>query len=60
MLNILSDLAYLVLDTWLPWFSEAVLLLRIATVFPRHKLPLLLAFPIIVKAGRVAKNILFV
>ncbi|KAF8202808.1 hypothetical protein K438DRAFT_1965288 [Mycena galopus ATCC 62051] len=58
-ISVAENLAYVVLDIWLPWFSEAVLLLRIATVFSRHKLPLLLAFPIIVKAGRVATNILF-
>jgi hypothetical protein len=32
---------------------------RIAAVFPRSKLPLLLAFPIAVKAARVAVNIMF-
>ncbi|KAJ6571263.1 hypothetical protein B0H19DRAFT_1231135 [Mycena capillaripes] len=58
-ISVAENLAYVFLDTWMPWFSEAVLLLRIATVFPRHKLPLLLAFPIIVKAGRVAVNILY-
>ncbi|KAJ7923760.1 hypothetical protein B0H13DRAFT_1979254 [Mycena leptocephala] len=54
-----ENLIYFYLDKWLPWFSEAVLLLRIAVVFPRHRLPLLLAFPITVKAGRVAVNILY-
>lgn len=34
-------------------------MVRIAAVFPRSKLPLLLAFPIAVKAARVAVNIMF-
>ncbi|KAJ7912903.1 hypothetical protein B0H13DRAFT_515680 [Mycena leptocephala] len=58
-INRAENLIYFYLDKWLPWFSEAVLLLRIAVVFPRHRLPLLLAFPITIKAGRVAVNILY-
>ncbi|KAJ7884123.1 hypothetical protein B0H14DRAFT_2434728 [Mycena olivaceomarginata] len=58
-ISITENLVYLFLDVWLPWFSEAVLLLRLAVVFSAHRLPQLLAFPIIVKAGRMATNILF-
>lgn len=41
------------------WFAEAVLVVRIAVVFPRSRLLLLLAFPVMVKAARVAVNIMF-
>ncbi|KAJ6571289.1 hypothetical protein B0H19DRAFT_1064402 [Mycena capillaripes] len=58
-MNIAENLIYLFLDVWLPWFSEAVLLLCIAIVFPRHRLALLLVLPFTVKAGRVAINSLF-
>jgi hypothetical protein len=43
----------------MPWFVEAVLLLRVAAVFPRSRLPLLLAFPVALKAARAAAYIIF-
>ncbi|KAF8180025.1 hypothetical protein K438DRAFT_1725677 [Mycena galopus ATCC 62051] len=52
-------IVYTSLDVWKGWGAEAVLLLRVATVFPRRRLPLLLAFPIIIKTGRAGLNILF-
>ncbi|KAJ7609770.1 hypothetical protein DFH06DRAFT_1308262 [Mycena polygramma] len=58
-INVVENLIYVYLDVWLPWFSEAVLLLRVAIVFPQHRLLALLAFPIVIKAGRVATNILY-
>jgi hypothetical protein len=53
------DLAYDVIFSWVPWFSEAVLLVRIAIVYPRTKLPLLLAFPITIKVARAVVYIIF-
>jgi len=58
-INKTGTLAYIVLEMWKPWFAEAVLLLRIAIVFPRSRLPLLLAFPITIKIARVALDIIF-
>lgn len=58
-INASPDLAFTILDIWLSWFAEAVLLLRITVVFPRPSWPLLLAFPVVVKAARVAVNIMF-
>ncbi|KAF8203505.1 hypothetical protein K438DRAFT_1820254 [Mycena galopus ATCC 62051] len=57
--NATENLTFTIFDVWLSWFAEAVLVVRIAAVFPRSKLPLLLAFPITVKAARVAVNIMF-
>lgn len=58
-INASPDLAFTILDIWLSWLAEAVLLLRITVVFPRPSWPLLLAFPVVVKAARVAVNIMF-
>ncbi|KAJ6556837.1 hypothetical protein DFH09DRAFT_1164581 [Mycena vulgaris] len=58
-INTTGTLAYIVLEMWKPWFAEAVLLVRIAIVFPRSKLPLLLVFPIIIKTARVVLDIIF-
>jgi len=52
-------LVYTCLDVWKGWGAEAVLLLRVAVVFPRHRLPLLLAFPIIIKTARAGLNVVF-
>lgn len=54
-----AALAYIILEMWKPWFAEAVLLLRIAIVFPRSKLPVLLVFPITIKTARVVLDIIF-
>ncbi|KAJ7347496.1 hypothetical protein DFH08DRAFT_809236 [Mycena albidolilacea] len=54
-----TALAYIVLEMWKPWFAEAVLLLRIATVSPRSKLSLLLVFPITIKTAPIPVGIAF-
>jgi hypothetical protein len=41
------------------WFAEAVLIVRVAAVFPRSQLPLLLAFPLAIKVARFVVNVLF-
>ncbi|KAJ7474754.1 hypothetical protein FB451DRAFT_1174183 [Mycena latifolia] len=58
-INLTEGLFFTVLDVWLPWISEVILLVRIAVVFPRAKLPLLIAFPIAIKIGRVVLSIIF-
>ncbi|KAJ7732258.1 hypothetical protein B0H14DRAFT_2479696 [Mycena olivaceomarginata] len=58
-INTTGTLAYIILEMWKPWFAEAVLLLRIAIVFPRSKLPVLLVFPITIKTARVVLDIIF-
>jgi hypothetical protein len=54
-----TDIIYTVLDLWTPWIAEAVLVVRIAAVFPRRKWPQLLAFPIAVKAARIVFTVIF-
>ncbi|KAJ7503611.1 hypothetical protein B0H11DRAFT_2222237 [Mycena galericulata] len=58
-INLTEGLVFTVLDVWLPWIAEAILLVRIAVVFPRSKLPLLLAFPLTIKIGRIVLSIIF-
>ncbi|KAJ7816262.1 hypothetical protein B0H13DRAFT_2460435 [Mycena leptocephala] len=58
-ITISEDLVFTILDVWLSWITEAVLLVRIAATFPRARLPSLLAFPIAVKIARVVFNIFF-
>ncbi|KAJ7085880.1 hypothetical protein C8R44DRAFT_862135 [Mycena epipterygia] len=53
------DITFTILGLWMAWFSESVLLLRITVIFPRAQLPLLLAFPITIKAARVVIDIIF-
>ncbi|CAK5263026.1 unnamed protein product [Mycena citricolor] len=53
-------LVYVILDAWLPWIAESVLLVRIWAVFPRAKLPFVLAFPVLIKIARSVVNILFI
>ncbi|CAK5276151.1 unnamed protein product [Mycena citricolor] len=55
-----EDLVYVILDAWLPWIAESVLLVRIWAVFPRAKLPFVLAFPVLIKIARSVVNILFI
>ncbi|KAJ7249715.1 hypothetical protein C8J57DRAFT_687390 [Mycena rebaudengoi] len=57
--NITEHIIYTVLDLWTPWIAEAVLVVRIAAVFPRRKWPQLLAFPIAVKAARIVFTVIF-
>ncbi|KAJ7351333.1 hypothetical protein DFH08DRAFT_957653 [Mycena albidolilacea] len=57
--NLTEDRIYSCLEIWKGWGAEAVLLLRIATVFPRSRLPLLLVFPITLKVARAGFNIAF-
>ncbi|KAF7345834.1 hypothetical protein MVEN_01604900 [Mycena venus] len=57
--NLTEDRIYSCLELWKGWGAEAVLLLRIAAVFPRSRLPLLLAFPITLKVARAGFNIAF-
>ncbi|KAJ7631312.1 hypothetical protein DFH06DRAFT_1140565 [Mycena polygramma] len=54
-----ADVVFTVLDVWLSWLTEAILLVRIAVAFPQAQLPLLLAFPIAIKIGRAVIGILF-
>ncbi|KAJ7130731.1 hypothetical protein C8R43DRAFT_1024758 [Mycena crocata] len=58
-ISVIEDVVFTILDVWLSWLTEAVLLVRIAVAFPRAQLPLLLAFPIAIKIGRAVINILF-
>jgi hypothetical protein len=44
---------------WKAWGAETILLVRIAAVFPRSRLPLLLAFPITLKVARAGFYIVF-
>ncbi|KAJ7493755.1 hypothetical protein FB451DRAFT_1360475 [Mycena latifolia] len=59
LFNKITDFIGLVLNESTPWFSEAVLLVRIAVVFSRRRLLLLLAFPIIIKVARFVVNVFF-
>ncbi|KAJ7174278.1 hypothetical protein C8R46DRAFT_646887 [Mycena filopes] len=59
VVSIVEDLIFTIFDIWLSWFTEAVLLIRIAAAFPRSQLPALLAFPVAIKIGRVVVNVLF-
>ncbi|KAF7360016.1 hypothetical protein MVEN_00729200 [Mycena venus] len=54
-----AALFYTWVDLWKVWVAEAVLLLRVVLVFPRRRLPPLLAFPIMLKIARAAFNIVF-
>ncbi|KAJ6461387.1 hypothetical protein C8R45DRAFT_1179262 [Mycena sanguinolenta] len=54
--NLTEDRIYSCLELWKGWGAEAVLLVRIAAVFPRSRLPLLLAFPIALKVARPAST----
>lgn len=55
----MADRIYSCLEIWKAWGAEAVLLLRIAAVFPHSRLPLLLALPITLKVARAGFNIVF-
>ncbi|KAJ7493705.1 hypothetical protein FB451DRAFT_1215181 [Mycena latifolia] len=57
--NVTENIGYVVLAQLIPWFAEAVLLVRIAIVFSRRSLPLLLAFPITIKGARAAAAVIF-
>ncbi|KAJ6561408.1 hypothetical protein DFH09DRAFT_1315989 [Mycena vulgaris] len=57
--NLTEGLVFTVIDVWMPWIAEAILLVRIAVVFPRSRLPTLLAFPIAIKVGRAVISIIF-
>ncbi|KAJ7724763.1 hypothetical protein B0H16DRAFT_1472168 [Mycena metata] len=57
--DLTEDRIYSCLKIWKAWGAEAVLLLRIAAVFPHSSLPLLLALPITLKVARAGFNILF-
>ncbi|KAJ7493716.1 hypothetical protein FB451DRAFT_448267 [Mycena latifolia] len=57
--NVTENFVYLFLEQWTPWFTEAVLLVRIAVVFSRQRLPLLLALPFALKVARAAVIITF-
>ncbi|KAJ7114284.1 hypothetical protein C8R44DRAFT_881147 [Mycena epipterygia] len=57
--NLTEDRIYSCLEIWKAWGAEAVLLLRIAAVFPHSRLPLLLALPIMLKVARAGFNIVF-
>ncbi|KAJ6481234.1 hypothetical protein C8R47DRAFT_1284270 [Mycena vitilis] len=58
-ISVTEDVVFTVLDVWLSWLTEAILLVRIAVAFPQAQLPLLLAFPIAIKIGRAVIAILF-
>ncbi|KAJ7493717.1 hypothetical protein FB451DRAFT_1215202 [Mycena latifolia] len=57
--NVTENLVYLTICELTPWFAEAVLLVRVAVVFSRQRLPLLLAFPITLKIARVVASVIF-
>ncbi|KAF7362931.1 hypothetical protein MVEN_00644100 [Mycena venus] len=57
--NHAEDFFYTCLEVWKGWFAEAVLLLRVAVVFPRSRLTLLLSFPIAIKVTRAILNIVY-
>jgi len=54
-----ENLTFTVMTIWMSWFAEGVLLVRVAAVFPRSQLPLLLAFPMTIKVARFVVNVLF-
>jgi hypothetical protein len=60
----MSDFVYNILYIWMPWISEAVLVVRVVAVFTpsfrrmRHML-LILGFPIVAKIARAVINIIF-
>ncbi|KAF7368523.1 hypothetical protein MVEN_00175600 [Mycena venus] len=54
-----EDIFYSTLDIWKGWGAEAVLLIRIAAVFPRSQWPIVLALPVTLKTTRVGLNIVF-
>ncbi|KAJ7872263.1 hypothetical protein B0H14DRAFT_3860390 [Mycena olivaceomarginata] len=57
--NLTEDQIYSCLELWKAWGAETILLVRIAAVFPRSRLPLLLAFPITLKVARAGFYIVF-
>ncbi|KAJ7227930.1 hypothetical protein C8J57DRAFT_1713863 [Mycena rebaudengoi] len=57
--NITEHIIYTILQQLTPWVAEGVLMLRIAAVFPRRKLPVLLAFPVAVKITRIVLTVIF-
>ncbi|KAJ6534108.1 hypothetical protein B0H19DRAFT_1271853 [Mycena capillaripes] len=54
-----ENLVFTILDLWMSWFAEGILLIRVAIVFPRSRLPVLFAFPIVAKIARMVINIIF-
>ncbi|KAI0340101.1 hypothetical protein BDW22DRAFT_439495 [Trametopsis cervina] len=63
--NATEDMVYVVLYVWLPWITEAVLVLRLIVVYSpqyrsRLRLALILAFSVVVKIVRAAITILYV
>ncbi|THU89960.1 hypothetical protein K435DRAFT_676840 [Dendrothele bispora CBS 962.96] len=63
-INPTEDLVYNILYIWLPWITEAILILRVIIVYSpvyssRLKIAQILAFSIIVKAARAAISIDF-
>jgi hypothetical protein len=57
-----ENLVYNILFLWLPWLSEAVLVLRIVAVYgsgSKARLSLILAFPVVVKCLRAALIIFY-
>ncbi|GLB39318.1 hypothetical protein LshimejAT787_0604800 [Lyophyllum shimeji] len=62
-INATEDLVYNILYIWMPWITEAVLLVRVIVVFApnlrRSQMAALLAFPVTIKAARAAINIIF-
>ncbi|KAF5367811.1 hypothetical protein D9757_010327 [Collybiopsis confluens] len=62
--NPTEDLVYNILYIWMPWITEAVLLLRVIVVFKPtfyrlRNMILLLGFPVVVKVARAIINIVF-
>ncbi|KAF8181388.1 hypothetical protein K438DRAFT_1976109 [Mycena galopus ATCC 62051] len=57
--NLTEGLVFTIIDVWMPWIAEAILLVRIAIVFSRSELPMLLAFPVAIKIGRAVISIIF-
>lgn len=58
------DLVYNILYVWLPWITEAILILRVITVYTpayssRRKIAQILAFSVIVKFARAVLTIMF-
>ncbi|KAJ7588092.1 hypothetical protein C8J56DRAFT_827326 [Mycena floridula] len=62
--NPTEDFVYNILYVWMPWISEAVLLVRVIVVFrPTYQrmsnMVLLLGFPVVIKTARAVINIMF-
>lgn len=63
--NTTEDFAFNALCIWMPWITEAVLLLRVIVVFRPtlyarvRNAVLLLAFPVVVKLARAAINVIY-